>query len=521
MTRELPEIVIQRIDSRGLGRGTFLLPDGSPRKVIVPGTLPGDVVDVVVRRRKAGALHGEVSRLISTDHPRVQPFCRHFSQCGGCTLQDLAYPDQLLLKQLMVERAFAEVEGTLPAVATLAEGGGPAQGDAPAQEGDTPGAGNTPPAGTAPPAGTPLPAILPILPAATTRRYRNKLEFSFGAQRWLQQAEVDNAAEIPDRRGLGFHVAGRFDRVLDLTECHLQPDPSEQIREFLRRWSGEGGLTYYDAREHHGLLRLLIIRTTLGGQAMVTVMFGEDNPAAIEEVMQALAAEFPHLEELNYVVNTTRNDSIFGHEIRPYRGPGYITEHCGPVQLRLRPKAFFQTNPEQALNLYTRALELADLPESPLVFDLYSGIGSIALFLAPRVGTVVGIESVADAVAAARENAQLNGITNALFEEGEVEKVLPEVVARHGTPQALVVDPPRMGLHPAARTAILALDPLPQRIVYISCNPRTQATDLLELRRKYRVTALQPVDMFPQTRHVENIAILELKVDPPTADGVE
>lgn len=403
--------------------------------------------------------------MIHTNHPRREPFCRHFADCGGCTLQDISYEDQLLIKRQMVQRAFSGDDG-------------------------------------------PFPPVQPVIPAPREREYRNKLEFSFGAQRWLSAEEIGDADAIPDRRGLGFHVAGRFDRVLDLSECHLQSGMSEEIRAFFRRWTGEAGVTYYDARQHTGVLRLLIIRTTETGETMVTVMFGEDNSSAIHAVMSAVAAEFPAIHELNYVVNTTRNESLFPHDILKWRGPGYITEQCGAIRLRIRPKAFFQTNPQQAEVLYNRALELAHLDGSSLVFDLYSGIGSIALVLALRVGRVVGIESVTDAVAAARENAELNGVGNVTFEEGAVEEVLGEVARRHGTPDALVVDPPRAGLHPRARQAILALDPLPHTVVYISCNPRTQAQDLLEFLPHYHVEVLQPVDMFPQTRHVENIAVL-------------
>ncbi|MCG8479149.1 MAG: 23S rRNA (uracil(1939)-C(5))-methyltransferase RlmD, partial [Spirochaetales bacterium] len=333
-----------------------------------------------------------------------------------------------------------------------------------------------------------------------------KLEFSFGAQRWLSEYEVAEAAEIDDRRGLGFHVAGRFDRVLDLTECHLQGEPSESIRTFVRDYSREYGLTYYDSRSHCGFLRLLTVRTSLSGEAMVIVTFGEDRPDDIRAVMEAIQARFVTLHSLNYVVNTSKNDSMYPHEVVTWSGESWITELCGPNRLRVRPKAFYQTNPLQAVRLYEAALALLRPTRDDLVFDLYSGIGSIALLAARSVGRVVGIESVPDAVRAARENARVNGIDNALFEEGAVEDTLCEVAARYGTPDAVVVDPPRAGLHPRAIDSLRDLRP--PRILYISCNPRTQASDIAALRESYRVEALQPVDMFPQTRHVENIAVL-------------
>ncbi|MEX2442569.1 MAG: 23S rRNA (uracil(1939)-C(5))-methyltransferase RlmD [Alkalispirochaeta sp.] len=465
MKKELDGVEITRLDSRGRGRGTATAGDGTERPVIVTGAYPGDVVGVQVRRRKSGAYLGEIRALHTAGIPRRDPFCAHFADCGGCTIQDIDYAAQLELKHAMVAAALAEVE--------LAE----------------------------------LPELPPVLGSPRERQYRNKLEFSFGAQRWLSEVEIAEADTISDRRGLGFHVAGRFDRVLDLHECHLQPEPSESIRKFVREFAFRRGWSFYDARAHTGLLRVMMIRTSLTGEAMVIVMFGEDDPDAVNELMTAIEQQFPSIASLNYVVNTTRNDSFFPHEVHLWSGERWITEQSGPNSLRIRPKAFYQTNPEQAVRLYETALSLTEVRPTDRVFDLYSGIGSIALFMARRVGSVVAVESIPDAVRAARENADLNGIANVSFEEGEVETVLPEVVARHGAPNLVVLDPPRAGLHSGARRALREI--VPERILYISCNPRTQATDIAELGDLYRVTALQPVDMFPQTRHVENIAVLQ------------
>ena len=465
MKKELGGVKITRLDSRGRGRGTAIAGDGTERPVVVTGTYPGDVVDVQVRRRKSGAYLGDVGALHTAGVSRREPFCRHFADCGGCTIQDIDYAAQLELKHAMVAGAFAE--------AGLSE----------------------------------LPDLPPVLGAPREREYRNKLEFSFGAQRWLSESEIADAEEIADRRGLGFHVAGRFDRVLDLEECHLQPEPSESIRRFVREFAFQRGWSFYDARAHTGLLRVMMVRTSLTGETMIIVMFGEDDPDAVSALMTAINQEFPSITSLNYVINTTKNDSFFPHEVHRWSGEAWITERSGPNTLRIRPKAFYQTNPEQAVRLYETAVALTDLRSTDRVFDLYSGIGSIALFIARTVAAVVGVESISDAVSSARENAELNGISNVTFEVGEVETVLPEVVTRHGRPDLVVLDPPRAGLHPGARTTLREF--APERILYISCNPRTQATDIAELADLYRVTALQPVDMFPQTRHVENIAILE------------
>ncbi len=497
--KELTGIRITALDDRGRGRGAYHGPDGRERPIAVTGALPGDLVDVQVRRKKAGTILAEPLRIVKTDHPRRTPFCRHFGDCGGCTVQDLEYRDQLALKEGIVRAAF-----TPPELASAIRDGG----------------------------------IQPILEAPREQFYRNKLEYSFGAQRWLTEEEVRQGGEIADRRGLGFHAPGRFDRVLNISECYLQPEPSGSVRAFLRELSMRENLDFYDAREHRGLLRLLIVRTALTGESMVTIMFGENRTERIELVMTALTEQFSGVTSLNYVVNTSRNDSIFPHEVVSYRGPAFITERCGPNLLRIRPKAFYQTNPEQAVRLYHAALAPEDVHDAiggdapdgeivvggdaplsdrlsseesasgrTLAFDLYCGIGSITLLLARAFSRVVGIETVEEAVQAARENADLNGLENAEFHQGEVETLLPSLVARYGEPDLVVVDPPRAGLHPGARAALRQL--APARIVYVSCNPRTQATDIRDLVDRYRITRMQPVDMFPQTRHVENVVHLE------------
>ncbi len=463
--KQIDGVSIEQVDSRGRGRGRIVAGDGTERPLYVMGAYPGEIVDVHIRGRKRGAYLGEVTARRPGEGPARRPaFCRHFADCGGCTIQDLPYDEQLAYMDAIVAAAFAEYPDV------------------------------------------PLPERAPVMGAPSERFYRNKLEYSFGAQRWLTAEEIQNDATVSDRRGLGFHAPGRFDRVIDVTECYLQPEPSEQIRDFFRELAQAHDLTFYDAREHTGLLRLLTIRTSLAGESMVIVMFGEDDPSGVDLVMAETHKRFPGLASLNYVINTTRNDSLANHTVRHYAGSEWITEICGPNRLRIRPKAFYQTNPEQAVRLYERALSLAHLQGDETVFDLYCGIGSISLFIAPHVASVVGIEVVDDAVTAARENALLNDIDNAVFVSGLVEQTLPAVIAEHGAPDVVVLDPPRAGLHPDARATINGL--LPPKIVYISCNPRTQAEDIAVFSEYYDVTAMQPVDMFPQTRHVENIAVL-------------
>ena len=467
--KEILSLPVTGIDSRGRGRAlvraeTEEADAPAGRHVAVSWALPGDVVDVRITRRRGGLLQSTVTAVKQTRIPRRAPFCSHFSECGGCTIQDLAYEDQLVLKEQIVLAAFAEQGIELPVKPR------------------------------------------PILPAPRETLYRNKLEYSFGAQRWLTDEEIASGSLITDRRALGFHAPGRFDRVIQLTECSLQDEPSNAIRNALDAFARENGLTYYDARAHTGLLRLLIIRTSLTGETMVTVMFGEDDDAYVQKTMEFLQSAFPEIISLNYVVNTSANDSIFAHEVRTFAGTPYIAERCGTLSLRIRPKAFYQTNPEQAERLYELVKERAEIRESDLVFDLFSGIGSIGMYLSPHVRDVVCVESVPDAVASARENVGINGISNLTVIEGLVEQVLGEAIRVHGVPRVMVIDPPRAGMHPSV-LPVLKQDGA-EKIVYVSCNPATQAKDIRELQETYSIADIQPVDMFPQTRHVESIVVL-------------
>ena len=459
----IPEMTITRVDSRGRGRGRW-----NDRDVALFGVLAGERVAAQTRGTRRSVVQAEVTRILSSAVPRRTPRCTHFGECGGCTLQQLPYRAQLELKRAMVEAAFADV---------------------------------------APPSPVRWPPIAAVVPAVAEFEYRNKLEFSFGAQRWLTAAELASDRQIADRRGFGFHAPGRFDRVLDLSECHLGSAVSEAIRAWVRDYTSARGLTFYDARRHDGFLRQLMVRTNRSGEALVLLVTTSGNSAARDRLLDALAAAHPSIVSLWWAENDAVSDSLYA--VRPvrYRGAESIVERCGELELELGPTSFYQTNPAQAETLYTLAIDALQPRPDHTVLDLYCGIGSITLSLARRVARVIGVETVPEAVTAARANAVRAGIDNAEFLVGAVEGRLPELAARYGVPDRVVVDPPRAGLHPKARRALLDL--AAARIVYVSCNPRSQAVDLIELAQRYRVVQLQPVDMFPQTRHVECIAVLE------------
>lgn len=483
--KQFPELTVQRMHHSGYGYAV-----ADERSLLVEEGLPGDVVNGVERRKKKGILHLRVDDFLSEGTPRVEPFCRHFDLCGGCTLQHVDYETQLRLKSQIVASALAES-------LEVSDAGLP---------GDPTGAPGT---GSVPSKPVIAPLVEPILPCEADRRYRNKMEYSFSNSRWLTEQEKDSGKEA-DRRALGFHIPGRFDRVLDIDECHLQPEPSNGIRNGLKEYALRKGYTFYDPREHVGLLRLLMIRTSLAGESQVTVMFGEDDPSAREEVLRFLQSEFPEINSLYYVVNTSKNDSLHPQEPIHVAGAPFIVEECGTLRFRIYPKSFYQTNPSQAVRLYEVAREYAGLSGGETVYDLFSGIGSIALYLADQAGTVIGIESVEQAVGAARENAVLNGVENVEFHHGEVEALLDEsFLGEHGTPDCVVLDPPRPGVHHKALRVLLTARP--RRIVYVSCNTETQGRDAAILSEAYDVERMRAVDMFPQTRHVEHVMLLTLR----------
>ena len=451
--------------------------------VFVTGAVPGDVVDVRVTKKKSNYAEAITTRIVSPSTDRITPFCKHFGTCGGCKWQDLSYPKQLEYKQQQVIDNLERLGGLE------------------------------------------LPAVTPIMGSPSLTHYRNKLEYSFCNARWFTKEEMpfDSAQDkastpmvdggVTDRNALGFHIPMRFDRVLDISECHLQPAPSDAIRNFFRAHARVHGLSFYDQREHVGFLRTLLIRTTTTGECMVLLSVGHEDMEARERILSDLVQAFPQLTSVLWTVNTKKNDTIFDLDIHVFHGRDHLVEELPdgpggkPLRFRIGPKTFFQTNPEQTIAMYRLTRELAGLTGAENVYDLYCGAGSITLYLAAAAKHVAGVELVPESVADARVNATFNGITNVSFAAGDMKKVLdPAFVAQHGKPDVVVTDPPRAGMDEPVVRHLLEL--APPRIVYVSCNPATQARDLAILNEQYRIDFVQPIDMFPHTYHVENVVRL-------------
>lgn len=433
--------------------------------VFITGAVPGDVVDIQITKKRSNYCEGFVTNFISKSPIRVEPFCKYFGKCGGCKWQFIPYEKQVEYKE-------REVINNLKRIGHIE-----------------------------------LPENLPILPSAKNEYYRNKLEFTYSNKRWLTNEELANP-EIAKTPGVGFHVPGLFDKVVDITDCHLQAEPSNSIRNWTRDYAFANGLTFYDLRERTGLLRNLTIRTASTGDIMVIVAFGADEPGKISEMLSALKESFPQITSLMYVVNTKANDTITDLEIKCFAGDPYITERMGDVQFRVGPKSFYQTNSEQAHRLYDVARDFASLTGTETVYDLYTGTGTIANYVARKARKVIGIEYVPEAIEDAKVNSQINNITNTEFFAGDMKDVLTlDFINAHGRPDVMIVDPPRAGMHPDVVETILKASP--QKIVYVSCNSSTQARDIQMMDGQYKVTALRPVDMFPHTHHVESVVLLE------------
>ena len=434
--------------------------------VFIPYGAPGDIADVKIDRRKHSYAEGHIERLVKPSELRVEPFCEHFGVCGGCRWQHLPYSEQLKAKQQQVCDALTRI------------------------------------------AKVELPEISPILGSEKTREYRNKMEYTFSNKKWLTWEQMRSGEEFSDRDAAGFHIPGAFDKVLDINRCHLQDDLGNRIRLHIKDYAKRNGLTFFDLRGQTGLLRTAMIRIASTGEVMVVLSFGEDNPQAIRELLDDLRTSFPEITSLMYVVNTKANDTIADLDIQLHSGRPYIEEEMEGLRFRIGPKSFYQTNSRQAYNLYKVTREFAGLTGNELVYDLYTGTGTIANFIARQARKVIGIEYVEDAIRDARLNAEVNGLNNTAFFAGDMKDVLTTgFIAEHGRPDVMIVDPPRAGMHGDVVKVIL--DAEPSRIVYVSCNPATQARDLQLLDAKYKVTAVQPVDMFPHTHHVENVVRLE------------
>jgi len=434
----------------------------------VSGAVPGDVVDVFIRKKRSSYRIGEVSAIKSYSDLRVKAFCSHFGNCGGCKWQDLAYTSQLKFKEQAVIDAFERI------------------GDLTIEE------------------------TFPIIACEEIKYYRNKLEYSFSDRRWVPKEELDKDEKITFGPATGFHRAGAFNKIVQIDKCYLQADLSNQIRNFVHQFAIEHNYTFYNAKEHHGLLRNLLVRNTTTEDWMVAMIFGENEPEQIEELMKALTNEFEALTSVFYVINTKLNDSLFDQSFIHYKGENTITEKLGHINYKIGPKSFFQTNTRQAKILYDKVVEFADLKGDELVFDLYTGLGSIALYLADKCFKVVGIEEIEQAIKDANLNKNLNQIDNAEFVVGDCKKAFNQsFLDAHGQPDLIIVDPPRAGLHQAVVDMIKTTKV--DRIIYVSCNPSTQARDIALLADAYNLTKIQPVDMFPHTHHIENIACLVKK----------
>ncbi len=467
MGRRKKKKVLEKVEITGIAdKGRSVGRDADGQVVFVDHVAPGDVVDVLVLRKKKGYHTGVPQHFHQYSGQRVQPFCEHFEFCGGCKWQHLEYQAQAYHKQLVVENA-------LRRIGKVAVG-----------------------------------QFLPILAAEQNTYYRNKLEFSFGNRRWLSREEIDRG-ESNHQHVLGFHPPGAFDKVIDIRRCWLQGAPSNELRNGVRELALAKGLPFFDAREHRGLLRTMMVRTTTVGESMLLLSFYHEDKKIIP-FLEAVQQRFPELTTLCYCINPKANDSIYDIDVTTFSGPGFVTEKLGRVQFHIGPKSFFQTNTRQAERLYERVRDFAGLSGRENVYDLYTGIGSIALYLADCCERVVGIEEVPEAIADAERNARLNGIDNVTFYAGDVKALLTHDFAeQHGRPEVLITDPPRAGMHPDVVQMLYQL--AAPRLVYVSCNPATQARDLQVLSDKYEVCKVQPVDMFPHTHHVENVALLEIR----------
>ncbi len=435
--------------------------------VFVGGVAPGDVVDLRITKKKKSFMEAVPVQFREYSELRVQPFCEHFGICGGCKWQHIGYDTQLYYKE-------KQVRDNLERIGKVA-----------------------------------LPPFDPILGSKKDKFYRNKLEFTFSGFGWLTNEQIQSGQEY-DRNALGFHMPGRFDKILDIQNCYLQPDPSNAIRLAVRDYTRAKGLVYYDAVKQTGFLRNLIVRTANTGDLMVILLVKHDDREAIHGILDDLYAKFPEITSLQYVVNTKMNDTFHDQEVICYKGQPYIYEQMEDIRFQVGPKSFYQTNADQAYELYRLTREFAGLTGNELVYDLYTGAGTIANFVARQAREVIGIEYVPSAIEDAKINSQLNNITNTTFYAGDMKDILSdELIARHGRPEVVITDPPRAGMHPDVVEKLLQVHA--DRIVYVSCNPATQARDLELLSDKYDVTRVQPVDMFPQTHHVENIVLLTAK----------
>ena len=460
--------LLQNIEITGIAAEGKAITRVDDMVLFVPYCVPGDIVDIQVTRKKHSFMEGRVERIVTPSPTRCEPVCKHYGECGGCKWQILPYEEQLRHKQ-------QQILDNLTRIGKIE-----------------------------------LPEISPILGSKEIYEYRNKLEFTFSDRKWLSWDTIRAAGgleNVDNTHGLGFHIPNCFDKVLDITECHLMPKINNRIRNGIREYARQLGITFYNEHAHEGQLRTLILRSNHRGEVMLIVVWADEPDM---RVMEYIRDSFPEIISLLYVVNRKFNDTISDQEVHVFHGQDHIMEQMENLQFKVGPKSFYQTNTLQAYELYKVAREFAGLTGNELVFDLYTGTGTIANFVAHQARQVIGIEYVPEAIEDAKVNAKINKLDNTLFFAGDMKDILNEdFIAQYGRPDVIITDPPRAGMHEDVINTILFAEP--KRIVYVSCNPATQARDLNMLDSKYRVVKVQPVDMFPHTHHVENVVLLEKK----------
>ena len=455
---------VEVIDAGAKGKSVAKAPDG--KIIFLNNAVPGDVVDIQTFKKRKGYYEGKAIHFHKYSEHRETPACVHFGTCGGCKWQHMKYDQQLFFKQ-------KEVTNNLVRIGKVE-----------------------------------LPEVTPILGCDTPYFYRNKMEFSFSNNRWLSLEEINANATIDNRNALGFHIPGMWDKILDIDKCWLQADPSNDIRNRLKAYAIEQQIPFFDPKQQSGVLRTLMIRTTSTGEIMVVVQFFAATKEQIESILQFLKETFPQITSLQYVINAKGNDTIYDQDVICYHGQNFIVEEMEDLQFKINAKSFYQTNSKQAYNLYKITRDFANLSGNELVYDLYTGTGTIAQFVAKKAKKVIGVEAVPDAIKAAKDNAKHNKIDNTDFFVGDMKSVFnSEFITTHGQPDVIITDPPRDGMHKDVVQQILNI--LPEKIVYVSCNSATQARDLAMMDLDYKITKTQAVDMFPQTHHVENVVLLE------------
>ncbi len=455
---------IKVLDAGAKGVSVAKAPDG--KVIFIPNVVPGDIVDVQTFKKRKTYYEGKAVKFHEYSEHRIEPVCEHFGVCGGCKWQNMNYSQQLYYKQ-------NEVKNHLQRIGKIE-----------------------------------LPDFESILGSEKQFYYRNKMEFSFSNSRWLTEKEIDSTEDLGNRNALGFHIPKMWDKILDINKCHLQEDPSNAIRNEIRAFANANNLTFFNPRNHEGLLRTLMIRTASTGEIMVLVQFFENDKTSRELLLDHIYIKFPQITSLQYVVNNKANDTLYDQKIKLYKGRDFILEEMEGLKFSINAKSFYQTNSDQAYELYKITRDFAGLTGNEIVYDLYTGTGTIAQFVSKNAKKVIGVESVPEAIVDAKANAQRNNINNCEFYVGDMKVVFNEsFIAQHGKPDVIITDPPRDGMHKDVIEQIIKIEPA--KIVYVSCNSATQARDLALLDEKYKVTRVRPVDMFPQTHHVENVVLLE------------